>query len=100
MGMEYTSFCLIKLRMIIVKENRCLWMSIKLGKWNRCTSVTSKQLNLQHATLDIEVQYSTRHSRYHMFIYSVCLLSKPEISWSLLTRHTLFSDSYFFYWQE
>ena len=31
-----------------------------------------------------------------MFVYCVCLQSKQEISWSLLTRHTLFSNLYFY----
>ena len=71
-------------------------MSVKLGEQSKRTSVMQEQSKQQHIILAIVVQYSTRHYKHWMFVYCMCLQSKQEISWSLLTRHTLFSDSYFY----
>ena len=71
-------------------------MSVRLEEQSKCTSVTREQSKQQHTTLAIAFQYSTKHYRSWIFVYCVCLQSKQEISWSLLTRHTLFSDSYFY----
>ena len=70
-------------------DSLMFWMSVKLGKQSRCASALQEQPNQQRTTLAIAVQY-------WVFVWCMCLQNKPEISWSLLTRHTLFSYSYLY----